>query len=332
MKDFFFTRTALARSIETDYPRIGVVTGEGVVREGFPEYIVYVVYFLVVLAIIVTILSLVRGGLLWMISEGDPLKVKSAKEQLSSALMGLFLVLSSFLLLSALDPVLVTIEDVAVEETREDFPTGVHFSRNKQFSMEDEVYRVNTPIRDLEELRGEFQSFRIANEINEEGELFGYYYGVILHEEPFFRGRCEFFINSSPEPEDFRVPGDFSSVTVVQIRKDYQPQEENYVKVYELPDFREDHSYEYLDTEKREFSSLSVSEVWSMEIKGNYGVILSSGDGWESADEGCGVFLSGNPVSDLKGHHMNKCNAVEDPPLFGSYNSCATHYIAFPIF
>lgn len=314
------------------YHPIEGVVGEGVTREGFPEHLIYIVQFLVVLAIAITILSLVRSGLLWMVSEGDPLKIKNAKEQLVSALMGFLIILSSYLILSALDPLLVEVGDVSLQEKDEEVFPGVHFSFEDEFNEEGEVYRATAPVRNLEELGEELRSFRIINQTDEEGDLVGYYYGVVLHEDPSYRGRCEFFVNTDPDPKDFEVPGEFSSVTVVRISENYHPREESYVKVYELPDFREEGGVERLDAQERGLTPLSLEEVWSMDIKGRYGIVLSSGDSWETTKEGCGVFLNSKPIADLKGHHMNTCDPLEGAPLFASYKSCATHYVAFPLF
>jgi len=333
---FFLSNPVLAQELEVEYPEVGEITRESIEKEGLPGYIIYAVQFLVVFAIIVTIFSLVRGGLFWMVSEGDPVKIKDAKEQFSSAIMGFLIVLSSFLFLSAINPVLIQMEKFEIKETEREFPPGIHFSFREEFSKE-EAYRITSSVSNFEELRGQFKSIRIANQVKQDGELPGYYYAVVLHELPAFRGRCEVFKNKETEPADFKVSGSFTSATVIRIKDDPSIPEDDYVKVYEHPDFRDDHPFEnfrseYLDIKAGGFTSLSVSEVWSIDINGKYGVILASGDSWENTGDGCGVFLDFKPIPDLKGHHMNKCNSFMEAPLFSSYNSCATHYAVFPLF
>jgi len=335
---FFGGFVSAREGLEVEYPEIEGFRPVYEEREtALTEYLLYITQFLIALAIVVTVFSLVRAGVLWMTSRGDPLKVRESKEQLSSALMGLLIVLFSFAFLSAIDPELVELRELEVIETEEDHPAGVYLSLEGDFPEEVEeegeaegVYRISSSVRHLEELSGRIEAIRIANQTGQKGELIGYYYGVILHEEPAFRGRCEFFVNEGTEPEDFTATGDFASVTVVRI--DESPPEEGGVTAYEKPDFREDHPYQRLGRFTENFRPLDIDEVWSLDIEGSYGVVLSSGSSWEEMGDGCGVLLDGKPVSDLKGYHMNRCNPRRATPFFAAYESCATHYAVFPLF
>ncbi len=306
----------------------------------FPTYILYITYLLIAVGIAVSIISLIGGGLAWMTSVGNPIKTKEGKERIISAIIGLVIVLSSFLFLSAINPELIEIEEPDVVETVEFFPPGIYLSKKETIpditgkedleKFEEDIHRTTFSLRNLEEKGVGVKTLRIANHLDEKGNILNYYYGVVLHEDRAFRGRCEFFLNDTPKPIDFSVSGEnISSVTVMRINKN--PSMEGYVDVYEKPDFDDNFSFESLDLFTNDFLRLSVPEVWSIDIKGNYGIILSSGGTWEQANNGCGVFLDFKPIPDLKGHHMNKCSLWSGPPWFSSYKSCATHYAVFPL-
>ncbi len=333
----FAGSVASGNTLEIDYPEIGGFRPVYEETGGISEYLLYITQFLIGLSIVVTVFSLVKAGILWMTSAGKPLKIKESKEQLSSALMGLLIILFSFVFLSAIDPTLLELKELEVIEVEETHPPGVYLSLSGEFPDEveeegeaEDVYRISSSVRNLEELRGRVESIRIANQTGQEGELIGYYYGVILHEEPAFRGSCEIFVNEGVEPEDFSVSGSVSSVTVIRI--DENPPEEGGVTAYERPDFREDHPYQRLGRVTTSLNPLGIDGVWSIDIEGNYGVLLSSGSSWESMEDGCGVLLDGKPIPDLKGHHMNRCNPRRETPFFAAYESCATHYAVFPLF
>ncbi len=320
---------------EVDYPEIeGIkpVYSEG---DGLPEYIIYMVYLLIIIALLVTVFSLIKGGFLWMTANDKPLQIKDARGQITSAVFGLVIVLSSFVFLNSINPSLVELEELEIIEVEEEFPPGIYLSSETTFppNIDDysgHIYRIEHSVRNLEEMN--VRSIRIANQVLRGGELLqkhGYYYGIVIHSKRGFQGGCDFIYNENPEPQDFSVPEGISSITVIQIPLD--PLEIGGVEVYLRPDFNEKYSSQYLGRYNKDFKPLSIQEVWSMDINGLYGVILSSGNNWESSDN-CGVFLQSKPLPDLKGHHMNKCSPQDKVPIFSGYKSCATHYIIVPLF
>jgi len=333
----FFSSTTLGLTdspgLEVRYPEIDGVRPLYAEGEGLPDYISYMVQFLIVLAIIITVFSLVRGGISIVIARDDPVKMKEGKDRVASALFGLIIVLFSVVFLSSLDPSLTKLEELEVTEVEEGEPPGIYLSEGDSIpgdidEAEEDIYRIRQSKRNLEDTV--VRSIRIINQLDERGDLLGYYYAVLFHEEPAFRGRCEFVFNDSTTSKDFSVPPGTSSITVIPVNN--APLEEGEVTAYLRPDFNENYAYEGLDTHKRTFNELSIDEVWSLDIDGNYGVILSSGESWNTTEDGCGVFLDSKPLPDLKEHHMNKCNPREMMPIYAAYDSCATHYIVLPLF
>ncbi len=333
---FVYTEEEAPRRLEVEYPEIGGFRPVYMERDALPEYVIYIVQFLIFLAASITVFTLVTGGLIWVTAEGDPMKAKEGKERVASSVFGLIIVLSSVAFLSAISPTLIELEHLEeVAEIESPIPPGIYLSSRAYITedlkeMGEDVFRITSSNRNLRDMGEGTRSLRIVNQLNERGELMGYYYGVVIHELPAFRGRCEFFINDSVNPRDFSIPEDIASITIIRINAD--PPETGEVMAYARPDFNENHPYQTLRLFTERFTPLSIGEVWSIDIEGSYGVILGSGDSWQTTGDGCGVFLDSKPLPDLKGHHMNRCNPRREVPYYAAYDSCATHYITLPLF
>ncbi len=322
------------RRLEVDYPQIGDIRPIYAEGEGLPDYIVYMVGLLIVLAVLVAIISLIKGGISWLTARGDPAKIKEGKERIGGAVFGLIIILSSSLFLSSINPTLIELEELEVVETEEDpFPPGIYLSPDEYIpedieEMGGDTYRVSQPVRNFEDTI--VRSIRISNQLDQEGNVLGYYYAAVVHEQSAFRGRCAVFINNTSLPKDFSIPGDISSLSVIRVSA--EPLGIGRIRAYMRPDFNENYPSESLQLHTEKLLPLSIREVWSIDIEGNYAVILASGDSWETTEDGCGVLLDSKPMSDLKEHHMNKCNPRKMMPFFAAYESCATHYMVLPLF
>ncbi len=376
--------------LEGEYPLIDGVTVDEETQ--LPEYIEYIVRILIFTSIAVTLFALVRGGVLWISSQGDPTKIKDSKEQFLSAVMGLIIVLSSFVFLSTISPDLVEIDHKEeLEDRREDVVNGdiffgIYLSKDENISQYEDnidnlreylredtkedifegavegkrVYRKESSIWDLDDLSKEINSIVIVNPVNEEGELIGYYYGVVLHSEVGRRGKCEFIVNKETEPKivnagDFNASGDFSSMTVVQISTEEKPRRRgDHLTLYERPYFDIEYDSQKIMGKKEgdskeniefgfgigAFYPIEIDGVWSIERSGNFGLILTSNSkwdtgGWNDNTNDCAVFLETRSQPDLKNHHINKCNRREPKPFLINYDSCVKNegfYSLFPIF
>lgn len=110
---FLLSFTVGAYALEVDYPSLpgAPALGEGSTLSDLVDYIIRAsVTFAGMLALI----FLVIGGIRYMTSTGDPVKMTSARDQISSATIGLLILLSSFLVLQTINPQLVEISDPEV--------------------------------------------------------------------------------------------------------------------------------------------------------------------------------------------------------------------------
>lgn len=91
---------------ELQYPQIpGAVTPQpGISLEEFARYIYY---FSLIIGAVLSFGIFVYGGILFLTSFGNPQRVKEARERMLSAVFGILVLFSSYLILTILDPHLV---------------------------------------------------------------------------------------------------------------------------------------------------------------------------------------------------------------------------------
>lgn len=89
-------------SLNLDYPRVGGL--ELNMNQDINEIVAWIYYFIIRVAGIVTFFMVVLGGVQWLTSAGDANKLTQAKEMITSAFIGLIIILGSFLILQILSP------------------------------------------------------------------------------------------------------------------------------------------------------------------------------------------------------------------------------------
>ncbi len=99
---FLFYGFASARDLEIDYPEIF-----GMRPNGLPEYIRYIFSFVILIAGLILLGSLIYGGILYLTSAGQPVKLKEARDQIFSAFTGVIFLLASYIVLYTIDPGLI---------------------------------------------------------------------------------------------------------------------------------------------------------------------------------------------------------------------------------
>jgi len=328
--------------MEVDYPTIGEYYPVASDGEGFPQYLRYIISFFIIGASIVAFGALVYGGFLWMTSAGEPLRLQKSKERIIASLVGLVIVLGSFFILNSIDPELVELREVRIEEVDDVRSPGIYLSLSGEFHDGDEdairenVRKITSSERALGTLEGRVRSIRIVNptERREGEENIIYRYVVTLHEKTNFEGRCRYYINNQSSPRDIDITdigGDVSSVSVLRAQR-YGEDPYGGVTVYDKPEFQEGSNTQRLSVSATEtFSSFNVAP-WSVDIEGSYGLILASGSDWGAMGDGCAIFASSRSIPSLVGHRMNRCSPHQISAFFAVYDSCSTHYALFPLY
>jgi len=107
----------------------GEIPGE----QALPLYVKYFYYLFLMIAGLLSLGVIVYGGLLYLISAGAPVKMISAKEQITGGILGLVILLSSYLILATINPQLaifrlpglerVTPAEIEIPSLEEKVPT-----------------------------------------------------------------------------------------------------------------------------------------------------------------------------------------------------------------
>jgi len=99
---------AAERVLETEYPEIGE---EKITKETtLPEYVRYVFKFSLIIAAVAGLAVLIYGGFRYLFSAGSPTAKSEAISWLSGGILGLILLLSSYLILITINPELIILE------------------------------------------------------------------------------------------------------------------------------------------------------------------------------------------------------------------------------
>lgn len=118
------------RALEVSFPEVqGVKVGESMGPAEWIKYIFLLAQAMVGLAIIY---AFVRAGLLWMTGGDNPGNIKEAKDRMTSAIIGLVILLGSYLLLQTINPQLVNIKNPGINFGT-DAPSGMLDFWNKLF-------------------------------------------------------------------------------------------------------------------------------------------------------------------------------------------------------
>jgi hypothetical protein len=94
------------RPLEVQYPEIAGVKPE-TVSTLLPDYVKYVFNFSIGVFGLVAFSALLWGGFLYLTSAGRPDKLKDARDRIISAFLGLVILLSSYIILTSINPQLV---------------------------------------------------------------------------------------------------------------------------------------------------------------------------------------------------------------------------------
>jgi hypothetical protein len=74
-----------------------------------PGVAAWVYYFILMISGISAFVMIVWGGVVWLTSAGDPSRLSDAKDRIKNAVLGLLLVLASYLILQTINPQFTTL-------------------------------------------------------------------------------------------------------------------------------------------------------------------------------------------------------------------------------
>ncbi len=98
---------AAARKLEVQYPELPGVTPPSTIKTALPEYLRYFFTFSIFIAGILVFGVMILGGVRYLTSAGAPAAMADAKDQITSGILGLIIILASFLILNTINPQLI---------------------------------------------------------------------------------------------------------------------------------------------------------------------------------------------------------------------------------
>lgn len=144
------------RELEVTYPDVPGVIRPVTIKTPLPEYIVYIFTLAIYVAGFVVVGSLVYGGFRYLTSSGNTSVMSEARSQIFASVVGLVVLLSSYLLLNTINPEIIE-------------PTGVPIAINwgvilyKGDNCSGDSMEIDRDNADLGEFAGEIQSMRIIS-------------------------------------------------------------------------------------------------------------------------------------------------------------------------
>lgn len=113
---FLSISPAGAIQAEIDWPEVGGVSIEkdGQLTATLPQLVQYFFNFSIAIGGIAAFSMLVLGGFRFLTSAGNPSSQKDAKDIITSAIIGLLLLLSSYLLLQVINPDILTLKGLII--------------------------------------------------------------------------------------------------------------------------------------------------------------------------------------------------------------------------
>ncbi|MFH1451312.1 MAG: hypothetical protein ABIF89_01740 [bacterium] len=297
-------------SLEIDYPTIGGFRPE-YTTTSLPEYVKYIFQFAITISGLVILASLVYSGVKMQGSVGSPSGWSEAKDRFFSALIGLGILFSSYIILTTINPQLIRVTIDKIEPPSVDITEGVFLGTGDSDTDTDFPYKIVDNNEDLSTLSPqEMRRLKIVNPSIPE-----YAYVAIAHTKTTFQGDCEIFA----EEGEYDLPSDTRSITV--FRKSLTIGWPGSVELCA--------KYDFIDCEaipaSDDWISLSNDlnkKVNSINIEGSYLVALRG-------ENKCAVFEGDN--SNLKKHYLNTCGIPICILGFCLENSCVTSAWVFSL-
>ena len=102
----------LARELEVTYPAAGNIPGPSSTRTLLPDYVKYIFNLIVAISGIIVFGIIVFSGFRYATSAGNPTTISDVKDRIGSAVIGMIIILSSYLILNTINPQLVVINPI----------------------------------------------------------------------------------------------------------------------------------------------------------------------------------------------------------------------------
>lgn len=111
----FFANFTLAQETEVIYPQVPGAETPTTVKTFLPKYIQYIFNLALIIAGLIAFLSLVYGGFRYLASAGNPTTMSDARSQITAGILGLVILIASYLILIQINPELIVLKIGKIE-------------------------------------------------------------------------------------------------------------------------------------------------------------------------------------------------------------------------
>jgi len=358
---------AESAKLEIDYPTFHAdhIFHSQPAQEMLPHYIRYIFSFAIAISGFIVFASLVYGGFVYITSAGNPNATRDAKEQIASSLVGIVIVLGSFVILNTINPQLTTLRGIEVVNSGNTIKTGVYlidYDGKQHYMSGGSLNLAEIDFNGLKEIRIVDWYDVITESFEEEGEKIEQTIGdketiwtVVLHSEREGKGSCIVKVGSQHRinnkidlTEDKNIdllikltqdvshyPLDSfktSSITVFAQKKEENTSTQ--AIVYSGRQYQD--KSEKLETITvnniktvnffKELTNNLFQNVWSIKVPEDKLVLLAQMKG--DTTERCQLIT--NNFTTMEKQYINQCNPYSFWRAY-DYESCATHYITFQL-
>lgn len=206
-----------AAGLEVDYPTSA--TGETITdSSSLPNYMKYIFDIGMTIGVLATVLSLIIGGVLYILSTASPELRSSAMDRVEGAISGFVLLLLTYLIVTTINPSLsifkvnqLTSNPTPTEKVELSPGTHIYTANNCPDTTDPSAIKSfvkDSP--DLGDFKNRVKSLKIVSNAKSNS-----YYVAILHDFINLRGGCQFFsYNDYCFPSPAKVSPEASSISV----------------------------------------------------------------------------------------------------------------------
>lgn len=133
------------KELEVEYPEIFGFKPK-TVETILPEYVKYIFNFFIALAGLIGFAALIWAGIRYLTSAGNPAEQKKARQQIKFAVLGILLLLLSYLILTTINPQLVVLE-LAVTPTPSAPPIEIPISPSPTADLLERIKILATAVK-----------------------------------------------------------------------------------------------------------------------------------------------------------------------------------------
>jgi len=175
-----------------------------------PEYIVGIYNFALMIIGIICFGALLYGGFRYLTSAGKPAAIADAKDQIFSALLGLIILFSSYIILTTINPELVIIGEEIKGEKIFRVEAPVPATVYKDFNYQGDSCEITKSDNWIEDLCGAGWNDQISSiKINDPN------YALLIHEHINYEGKAQLIETDIPKL-DAHMDDKTSSITLIK--------------------------------------------------------------------------------------------------------------------